>query len=78
MIAGAFFYGPLDRWLGTRKWVVVAGTVALMLRKLESVCANLQQVWQQDPAYAVIERRSGISRDEMVDQLLGPPKRNIA
>jgi len=28
MIAGAFFYGPLDRWLGTRKWVVVAGTLA--------------------------------------------------
>lgn len=27
MIAGAFAYGPLDRWLGTRKWVVVAGTV---------------------------------------------------
>lgn len=37
-----------------------------MLRKLESVCANLQQVWQQDPAYAVIERRSGVSRDEML------------
>ncbi len=28
MIAGAFVYGPLDRWFGTRKWVVVAGTVA--------------------------------------------------
>ncbi len=28
MIAGAFAYGPLDRWFGTRKWVVVAGTVA--------------------------------------------------
>lgn len=28
MIAGAFAYGPLDRWLGTRKWVVVAGTLA--------------------------------------------------
>lgn len=28
MIAGAFFYGPLDRWLGTRKWVVVGGTLA--------------------------------------------------
>ena len=27
MIAGTFAYGPLDRWLGTRKWVVVAGTV---------------------------------------------------
>lgn len=28
MIAGAFFYGPLDRWFGTRKWVVTAGTLA--------------------------------------------------
>ncbi|NLH80735.1 MAG: MFS transporter [Phyllobacteriaceae bacterium] len=28
MIAGAFVYGPLDRWLGTRKWVVVGGTLA--------------------------------------------------
>ena len=30
MIAGAFFYGPLDRWLGTRKWVVVGGTLATL------------------------------------------------
>ncbi|MDK9695717.1 MAG: MFS transporter [Siculibacillus sp.] len=27
MIAGAFVYGPLDRWFGTRKWVVTGGTV---------------------------------------------------
>jgi predicted MFS family arabinose efflux permease len=27
MIGGVFFYGPLDRWFGTRKWVVVGGTV---------------------------------------------------
>ena len=27
MIAGAFVYGPLDRIFGTRKWVIVAGTV---------------------------------------------------
>jgi hypothetical protein len=27
MITGAFAYGPLDRWFGTRKWVVVGGTV---------------------------------------------------
>ncbi|RBI85509.1 MFS transporter [Rhodosalinus halophilus] len=27
MIAGTFAYGPLDRWLGTRKWVVVGGTL---------------------------------------------------
>lgn len=27
MIGGVFLYGPLDRWLGTRKWVVFGGTV---------------------------------------------------
>lgn len=26
MIAGTFAYGPLDRWLGSRKWVVLAGS----------------------------------------------------
>lgn len=35
MVAGNFAYGPLDRWLGTRKWVVFAGNtltlVALVL-----------------------------------------------
>lgn len=25
MVAGSFAYGPLDRWLGTRKWVIFAG-----------------------------------------------------
>jgi predicted MFS family arabinose efflux permease len=25
MVAGNFAYGPLDRWLGTRKWVIVGG-----------------------------------------------------
>jgi predicted MFS family arabinose efflux permease len=30
MVAGSFAYGPLDRWLGTRKWVIFAGN-ALML-----------------------------------------------
>ncbi|MDG1470257.1 MAG: MFS transporter [Ascidiaceihabitans sp.] len=27
MIGGVFLYGPLDRWLGTRKWVVFGGNV---------------------------------------------------
>lgn len=27
MIAGSFAYGPLDRWLGTRKWVIFAGNL---------------------------------------------------
>jgi hypothetical protein len=39
-----------------------------MLRKLESVCANLQQVWQQAPGYATIERRAGVTRDEMLER----------
>jgi len=30
MVAGSFLYGPLDRWLGTRKWVIFVGN-ALML-----------------------------------------------
>ncbi|MEZ5799004.1 MAG: MFS transporter [Paracoccaceae bacterium] len=30
MVAGSFFYGPLDRWLGTRKWVIFAGNLALL------------------------------------------------
>jgi sugar phosphate permease len=25
MVAGSFAYGPLDRWLGTRKWVIFGG-----------------------------------------------------
>lgn len=30
MIAGTFAYGPLDRWLGTRKWVVFIGGAVTM------------------------------------------------
>ena len=31
MILGTFFYGPLDRIFGTRKWVVLAGGTAVMV-----------------------------------------------
>lgn len=31
MIAGTFAYGPLDRWFGTRKWVIFAGNFIAML-----------------------------------------------
>ena len=27
MIGGVFLYGPLDRWFGTRKWVVFGGNI---------------------------------------------------
>ena len=30
MVAGSFAYGPLDRWLGTRKWVVFGGNAILL------------------------------------------------
>jgi hypothetical protein len=39
-----------------------------LLRKLESVVGNLQTLWQSSPAYAVIEKRSNLSRDEFVDR----------
>ncbi len=38
MVAGNFAYGPLDRWLGTRKWVVFGGN-ALMLACLAALVA---------------------------------------
>jgi predicted MFS family arabinose efflux permease len=30
MVAGNFAYGPLDRWLGTRKWLVFGGNAATL------------------------------------------------
>ena len=31
MIAGTFAYAPLDRWLGTRKWVIIPGNAGVAL-----------------------------------------------
>lgn len=31
MILGTFFYGPLDRILGTRKWVIMAGNILCLV-----------------------------------------------
>jgi hypothetical protein len=39
-----------------------------LLRKLESVVANHQQLWQSDPGYGVIEKRRGVSRDEFIER----------
>lgn len=36
--------------------------------KLESVLANLQQLWTSSPEYTRIERRSGVSKDEFIDR----------
>ncbi len=31
MVAGNFAYGPLDRWVGSRKWVIVTGNALTLL-----------------------------------------------
>jgi predicted MFS family arabinose efflux permease len=31
MVAGNFAYGPLDRWFGTRKWVILWGNLGVVL-----------------------------------------------
>ena len=31
MVAGNFAYGPMDRWLGTRKWVIFGGNAVTLL-----------------------------------------------
>ena len=41
-----------------------------LLRKLESVTANLQSLWESDPAYAQVERRDQLSRDEFVERFV--------
>ena len=39
-----------------------------LLRKLESVVANLQTLWQSAPGYAVVEKREHLSRDEFMER----------
>ena len=54
MIAGAFVYGPLDRMLGTRKWVVVAGTVATIGGLIALALAPAMSVGMASAMFAVI------------------------
>ncbi len=54
MIAGAFFYGPLDRWLGTRKWVVAAGSVATIAALAALALAPTMGIAPASLAFAVI------------------------
>jgi MFS family permease len=54
MIAGAFFYGPLDRWLGTRKWVVVGGTLATIAALAALALAPTMAVGRASLAFGVV------------------------
>ncbi len=39
-----------------------------LLRKLESVVANQQKLWELRPGYAQVEKRAGVSRDELFER----------
>ena len=54
MIAGAFVYGPLDRWLGTRKWVVVAGTMGTIGALIALALAPGMSVASASAMFAII------------------------
>ncbi len=54
MIAGAFLYGPLDRWLGTRKWVVVVGTVGTIAALAALALAPQMGVGTASAMFAVV------------------------
>ena len=54
MIAGAFLYGPLDRLFGTRKWVVVGGTVATIAALAALALVPTMGVWPASLAFGAI------------------------
>ncbi len=41
-----------------------------LYRKLESVMANQQKLWNSDPNYAVVERRHSVSKEEFVERFV--------
>ncbi|MEP6740136.1 MAG: cupin-like domain-containing protein [Caldimonas sp.] len=43
-------------------------------RKLESVLANQQRLWESAPAYGVVERRSDVSTAEFVERYVRPSR----
>lgn len=54
MILGNFAYGPLDRWLGTRKWVVLGGNMAGVACLALLWAAPLAGFWQTAFLFAAV------------------------
>lgn len=54
MIHGTFAYGPLDRVLGTRKWLIWGGSMAVV------VLLGVLILWPQAPVWAPIAMMAGI------------------
>lgn len=48
---------------------VAARKLQQLYRKLESVLANQQRLWQSAPDYGRIEKRGHVSRDEFIERL---------
>ncbi len=54
MIAGTFAYGPLDRLLGTRKWVIFGGNIASVAACLWLGLFSIQSLWLAVAIFAAI------------------------
>ncbi len=54
MVAGNFAYGPLDRWLGTRKWVIFGGNLGVVLGCLGLALWPGMGLWPATLAFALI------------------------
>ena len=54
MVAGNFAYGPLDRWLGTRKWVIFGGNLGVVLGCLVLALWPGMGLWPATLAFALI------------------------
>ena len=54
MVAGNFAYGPLDRLLGTRKWVIWGGNFAVLLALLAMWAWPGQGIWMATVLLAVV------------------------
>lgn len=54
MIAGTFAYGPLDRLLGTRKWVIFGGNLCSMLACLWLGLMEVEGLWLAVALFAAI------------------------
>ncbi len=54
MILGNFAYGPLDRWLGTRKWVVLGGNLGGAVSLALLWLLPLSGVWQTALLFAAV------------------------
>jgi Cupin-like domain len=49
-------------------YYLAAQRIQQLQRKLESVMGNLQQLWESNPDYAVVEKRADVSTDEFIDR----------